>query len=102
MTSTSGILCAEILFRWTPLHRTPLPLVRSWAAASRKWYVRPAISWSSAPCGLQTGSALDAAPSVATMLAAMPVAKLCLGGKPAADKADDLSSLARRSHRFNF
>ena len=53
-----------------------------------------AISWNSAPCWPQDRRHGRRAPLVATMRGTwMPVAKLCLGGKATADKADDLFSL---------
>ena len=91
---TSGILYAEILF---PLDAVPtelLPLVplmgRSLTemGTSRRDFVELGTLLAS-----KTGG-MDAAPLVATMRGTrMPVAKLCLGGKATADKADDLFSL---------
>ena len=91
---TSGILYAEILF---PLDAVPtelLPLVplmgRSLTemGTSKRDFVELGTLLAS-----KTGG-MDAAPLVATMRGTrMPVAKLCLGGKATADKADDLFSL---------
>lgn len=91
---TSGILYAEILF---PLDAVPaelLPLVplmgRSLTemGTSKRDFVELGTLLAS-----KTGG-MDAAPLVATMRGTrMPVAKLCLGGKATADKADGLFSL---------
>nr|WP_294512784.1 insulinase family protein [uncultured Bilophila sp.] len=91
---TSGILYAEILF---PLDAVPaelLPLVplmgRSLTemGTSKRDFVELGTLLAS-----KTGG-MDASPLVATLRGARtPVAKLCLGGKATADKADDLFAL---------
>ena len=91
---TSGILYAEILF---PLDAVPaelLPLVPLMGrcltemGTSRHDFVELGTLLAS-----KTGG-MDASPLVATLRGARtPVARLCLGGKATADKADDLFAL---------